>query len=140
MFVTYRGSLFSILRWQWKDRWWEGRKLWGRLVNLSRHFATQVQSYLAGEPVSVRHELVRRHIAYVHVLRCLLRGQNPLEDDEVIALINEVGRVLETPFTMFWPTLPLSALSRTIEIDLRQRIGDTDLPLALQPDARGILM
>src|SRR5690606_27206549 len=28
------------------DRWWEGRKLWGRLVNSSRMFATQVLSYL----------------------------------------------------------------------------------------------
>ena len=27
------------------DRWWEGRRLWGQLVNTSRHFTTQVLSY-----------------------------------------------------------------------------------------------
>jgi len=55
-------------------------------------------------------------------------------------LINEVGRVLEDPFTMFWPALPLSALATTIEINLRQRLGETGLPGLPKPDARGILM
>jgi putative membrane protein len=50
-----------------------------------------------------------------------------------------VGRVLEDPFTMFWPALPLSALSKTIEINLRQRLGETGLP-ALPKPVDGILM
>ncbi|HOY13397.1 MAG TPA: bestrophin family ion channel [Saprospiraceae bacterium] len=28
------------------DRWWEGRKLWGTLVNISRNFAIKVNNYL----------------------------------------------------------------------------------------------
>ena len=43
-------------------------------------------------------------------------------------LINEVGRILENPFTMFWPALPLSAMSLTIERNLRQALGETDIP------------
>ena len=314
MFVTFRGSVWGLLRWQWKaavlftvastavvlldlyvghhvehvhlpvtpvavvggaigifvsfrtnsayDRWWEGRKLWGRLINSSRHFATQVLAYLpapthGGEhqpplPSELQQTLVRRHIAYVHALRVLLRSESLADDagfrafvpereaertiaesnpthallhtqmralvteadagrvdalrlqsfDETIralldiqggcerikktpfppsyrfiadrliqayafmlplglvgtienswvtipltvlvclsfALISEVGRVLEDPFTNFWPALPLSALSKTIEINLRQRLGDADLPALPQPDARGILM
>lgn len=300
MFVDYRGSLFGLLRWQWKpvtifvttavaivlldrvghleqiripplplgvvggaigifvsfrtnsayDRWWEGRKLWGKLVNLSRHFGSQVGGYLADEAPELRQTLVRRHIAYVHTLRCLLRDQDPLADPDVLAflpeedhamvagqsnmthvllhrqlevlvgladagrlesrrlqsfddtlrglldvqggceriqktpfprgygfiaerlilsygvllplglvaklgwlavpmsllvnlaftLINEVGRVLETPFTMFWPALPLSALSKTIEINLRERLGERDVGPLPRPDANGILM
>jgi putative membrane protein len=231
------------------DRWWEGRKLWGQLINSSRHFATQVLCYL---PSELHGTLVRRHIAYVHALRVLLREQKLVDDPEFLAqlpreeaervmaesnpthallhaqmqvlasenragrldsyqlqsldltirtlldvqggcerikktpfprsygfiadrlthaygvllplglvtglnndwvaipltilvclsftLISEVGRILEDPFTMFWPALPLSALATTIEINLRQRLGDTDLPAARQPDARGILM
>jgi len=232
------------------DRWWEGRRLWGGLVNLSRHFATQVLVYLPESALDTRRDLVRRHIAYVHVLRCSLRGQDPRADarvaefmdsddartlrgssnlgwallhrqHEVLAilaregvleerrlqsldetlrllldvqggceriqktpfphgygfiaerliwaygvllplgmveslgwlsvplsvlvclsfqLIAEVGRVLENPFTMFWPALPLSALSTTIEINLRERLGETDLPPLPRPDAKGILM
>lgn len=237
------------------DRWWEGRKLWGKMINSSRHWATQVMAYLpdgdGGAVTAHQRSLIRRHIAYVHVLRCLLRRQDPFEDDEVrasldddvdalreesnlthalltlqleeatslsheahfdefrlsnldltirafldiqggcerikktpmprgygfiadrlvlffsllfpmsivhelhwatipitllvcmaFALISEAGRVLEDPFTMFWNGLPLSAISRTIEVNLRQRLGEAraELPPLLQPDERGILM
>jgi putative membrane protein len=55
-------------------------------------------------------------------------------------LISEVGRVLEDPFTLFWPALPLFALSKTIELNLRDMVGERDLPPGPVPDARGILM
>ncbi len=231
------------------DRWWEGRRLWGQLVNSSRHFTTQVLSYVVRDQEAQR-SLVLRHIGYVHVLRCALRNQDPFEDADVrrfvdetereelrresnpnhallqkqsealvrlsdrddldafrlqsldrtlatlldvqggcerikrtpfppgygflamrliqlyslllpmalvdqlgwIAVpvtlavclgftsISEVGRVLEDPFTMFWPALPLSALSTTIEINLRQRLGESDVPPMPKPNERGILM
>ncbi len=303
MFVTYRGSLFGLLRWQWRgllffggaaalvvladrvlgwhwfelgtlplavmggaigifvsfrtnsgyDRWWEGRRLWGQLVNTSRHFCTQVLAFVDRDrPGANEHAtaLVRGHIAYVHVLRCALRGQSPWDDHDVacwltadeietlrgqtspnhallhrqaetlvhlnnsgaldhyrlqlldrsiallldvqggcerikktpfppgygfvaerliqaygvllpmglvdtlgwvavpvavllcmgFTLISEVGRVLEDPFTMFWPALPLAALATTIELNLRQRLGETDVGPLPQVDARGILM
>lgn len=28
------------------DRWWEARKVWGAIVNVSRNFGTQVVSYI----------------------------------------------------------------------------------------------
>jgi putative membrane protein len=56
------------------------------------------------------------------------------------SLISEAGRVLEDPFTMFWNGLPLGAMSKTIEINLRQRLGDEDVPAQPTPDANGILM
>lgn len=68
------------------DRWWEGRKLWGSLVNASRHFASQVIAYTEqspGEVTELQDRLVRRHIAYVHVLRCLLRKQAIFTDEDV---------------------------------------------------------
>ena len=43
-------------------------------------------------------------------------------------LINEVGRVLENPFTTNWPALALSAMSLTIERNIRQALGETELP------------
>lgn len=233
------------------DRWWEGRKLWGRLINTSRHFGTQVMSYVpAGDGSARRRALIRRHIAYVHVLRCALRQQAPLLDADVaaylsdeerealgarsninhallvsqsqtltrmadeeaiderrlqsfdeslrhlldiqggcerikktpfprgymfiadrlvlyyaflfplalvehlgwftvpinllvvmsFALISEVGRVLEDPFTMFFNGLPLMAMSKTIERNLLEALGEEDLPEIPGVDARGILM
>ncbi len=230
------------------DRWWEGRKLWGRLINTSRHWASQVVSYVPDGPD--RTAMVERHIAYVHLLRVLLRKQAPLDDDAVVRwlddeehrvlptqtnqthyllarqleqcvglqrsgqitelqlhtmdeslrhlldiqggcerikktplppgygfiaetlirafailfpfamveqlsvlavpltvlvclaflLISEAGRVLEDPFTMFWNGLPLTDMSDTIEHNLRNRLGETELPKLPGPDANGVLM
>jgi putative membrane protein len=236
------------------DRWWEGRKLWGRLINSSRHLCNQILSYAprdpGGAPSALQRALITRHIAYVNVLRLSLRAQDPWRDEDLLrhlqpeelaalpaesnpahallhaqaeqlaaaargglindfqlqklddtlaslldiqggcerikktpiprgygfiaerliltygllfpwvliqdmrwgvipanvlvglcfALISEAGRVLEDPFTMFWNGLPLSSISRMIEVNLRQRLGDKDLPPQLGVDERGILM
>ena len=229
------------------DRWWEGRKLWGQLVNSSRHLTSQALCYLPPEVAAL---IVRRHAAYVHLLRCVLRQQDPWSDEHIVrlvdadtraalaresspthallfrqlaevsalaaagslderrlqsfdgtlatlldvqggcerikktpmprsygliaerlitvygalfplslaeelgwgliplnllvclsfALISEVGRVLEDPFTMFYNGLPLSALSLTIENNIRQRLGDEDIPPVPGENPPGILM
>lgn len=71
------------------SRWWEGRILWGAMVNVSRSFARTVLAYLPDTPEAraMGVTLVKRHIAYVHALRCQLRRQDPAPD---------VRRVLET--------------------------------------------
>lgn len=245
IFVSFRTN-------QAYGRWWEGRQLWGRLINASRTFASQVLSYFPadGEGRALAETMVRRQVAYVHALRVLLRGQDLATDTDVtellgaddregfvqdsnptyllahkniealavaarreyvtsmqmlaidetlrtildvqggcerikrtpmprgyafiasrvlaafalslpfalvdelgwfvvpvttvvclaFALISEAGRVLEDPFTLFWNALPLMALSRTIEVNLRQRLGDTALPAIPGPDVNGVLM
>jgi len=232
------------------DRWWEGRKLWGQLVNSSRHFCAQTVAYLPAESLrSACRELVLHQILYVHALRCELRGE-PVDQDADVArmagecseridvsqpaltarllrgqlrdvaslaadgsldarklqsfdttlatlldvqggcerirntplppmyarisellirtyavllplaivddlrwlaipvsivvclafkLISEVGRILEDPFTRGRDALPLHALSRTIERNLRDAIGDTQPPPA-EPDNDGVLL
>lgn len=64
------------------QRWWEGRILWGAMVNVSRSFARVVQAYLPATPdgMALRTTLIERHIAYVHALRCQLRRQDPAPD------------------------------------------------------------
>jgi putative membrane protein len=74
------------------DRWWEARSLWGSLVNTARTFARQVLTLVdevPGEDVRDDHgvlvsrrTLVELQIAYVHVLRCHLRRQNPFPELE----------------------------------------------------------
>lgn len=90
------------------DRFWEGRKLWGRLVNVSRSFTRQIQMMVGptpGEPAdaaertAVHHELVHRIVGYVHVFRHHLRDEPELSDvtphlpdDEVQGLALESNR------------------------------------------------
>lgn len=64
------------------DRWWEGRKLWGRIVNASRHFSDQVRHYLDEADAEEAEGVVMRHLAWVHALRCQLRGEDALRDPD----------------------------------------------------------
>lgn len=230
------------------DRFWEGRKLWGSLVNASRNLARQSRLYLrpapgedtAAIPAAAR-AVVHRTIAFVHALRMHLRGgidwqelsrylpepeiehlkqhQNvpneilagtsrvlgaahaagqvhdyhlPALDQTVAQLtdiqggcerirntpipfsytvlihrsvaiycfglpfglvdaignwtpvvavivayaflgLDAVGDEIEEPFGTDPNDLPLSTLSRTIEINLRQSLGETELPRAFEP-------
>jgi putative membrane protein len=229
------------------DRYWEGRKLWGGVVNSSRSFGRQVTSLIVApaaelaELTALRARLVRRQIAWAHALRAALRGD--AVDDEQSALLAEperlaskaaanqpvalmqahahdlaaaaargwlsdhrlvtldatltdltalqggcerirktpiplayrfftatfvrvfcvllpfalvdqlglatvaaslavtfvfivldrIGAIVEDPFSNGINGLPLSAICRTIEIDLRSQLGETDLPAALTP-------
>ena len=45
-----------------------------------------------------------------------------------------VGDASEDPFENFINDVPMTALCRTIEIDLRQMLGETDVPSALEPE------
>lgn len=47
--------------------------------------------------------------------------------------IDTVGDEIEQPFGTDPNDLPLSAISRTIEVNLRQRLGETELPPLLRP-------
>ena len=62
------------------DRWWEGRKQWGALVNSTRHFAYQLAALLPGEEYADnRAALTRLIVAYPSALRHHLRRQDPAE-------------------------------------------------------------
>lgn len=52
----------------------------------------------------------------------------------VFAIIGKVGEVNENPFENQITDVPLSALCNTIERDLREMLGETDLPEKLEPE------
>lgn len=62
------------------DRYWEGRKQWGALVNLSRVVARQCLTLIdphlpyARDPGDLRARMVRRAIAFSYALKHRLRG------------------------------------------------------------------
>ncbi|HEX8485796.1 bestrophin family protein [Sphingomonas sp.] len=69
------------------QRWWEGRTLWGAMINASRSLARAARNFL---PQPQAHDLKRtivlRQIAYVNALRCQLRRQ-PV-DAEVLRFLS----------------------------------------------------
>ena len=75
------------------ERWWEGRTLWGAMINASRSFAREVRSFLPAEEAhDLRRTLILRHAAYVNALRCQLRKQ-PVDGEVLRFLSDEEAKV-----------------------------------------------
>ncbi len=232
------------------DRWWEARKIWGKLINDSRHFSLKVISFLSNqwneelskeEIESAQKRLIYRHIAFVWSVNKHLRKTewkktvapfipsqefNELKEDQhiplallknqvldlkslyekkyfedfrhlsfdtimenfndalgkserikntvfpmqynwymqyaiwvfltmlpfslagsvglwflpfsfligyVFILLEYLGRHIENPFENHPNDTPIDALSRTIEINLKEVLGETDLPPKIEP-------
>jgi putative membrane protein len=69
------------------SRWWEGRTLWGAIVNNSRSWARQVTTVMrpctdaeVTELKAMQRQLVYHQIAFVHALRQHLRRLAPWEE------------------------------------------------------------
>ncbi|WP_419827502.1 bestrophin family protein [Sphingomonas sp.] len=65
------------------QRWWEGRVLWGAMINASRSLARVAVNFLPRDGDASRdltRTIVLRQIAYVHALRRALRRQPSDED------------------------------------------------------------
>lgn len=92
VYLTFRNSAAY-------GRWWEGRILWGAMVNYSRSFARETKMLLGPERAELARLLVYRHIAYVQALRLHLRRQSPWEElaprlpAEELARLREVANV-----------------------------------------------
>ncbi|MFK7949716.1 MAG: bestrophin family protein [Saprospiraceae bacterium] len=79
------------------DRWWEARKIWGGIVNTSRTFGIQVQTYINENTVKPEYlseiknlhtSLVYRHLAYINALRLNLREQHDKYQPELKELLS----------------------------------------------------
>ncbi|SEN07979.1 putative membrane protein [Sphingomonas gellani] len=69
------------------QRWWEGRVLWGAMINASRSIARSARNFLPEEALDLKRTIVLRQIAYVQTLRCQLRRQP--HDQEVLRFLSK---------------------------------------------------
>ncbi len=75
------------------DRWWEARKIWGTIVNESRTFTLQLQSFITqGNDHAIR-QMALRHIAWCFCLGQSLRGLDPLENLEKYISEDELKKI-----------------------------------------------
>jgi putative membrane protein len=142
------------------DRFWEGRRLWGSLVNTSRSLTRQVLTLVgprdqagAEEVHAFQKEIVYRLIAYVHAFRLHLRDETHLDElltflpaGEVEALRSEINRPtailqrigdrLREAWKKGWihsvhlPVLELSLVALTDIQGGCERIKSTPIPLS----------
>jgi len=83
------------------DRWWEARKIWGSIVNESRSFVLQLQSFVDKNKKDEIREMAFRQIAWCYSLGQSLRGLNPTEHlenliskDDLISLEKHANKPL----------------------------------------------
>lgn len=83
------------------DRWWEARKVWGMVVNLSRSWARQWLYYTSeGQSLplerlnELRKRCIHRQIAFVFALKESLRGLNAVKYRKYLSA-EEADRVAE---------------------------------------------
>lgn len=79
------------------DRFWEGRKLWGTLVWLSRNIARQVLT-LPNVSMAEKQAFIRHQIAFVHSLRQQLRGEDNTENLQRLLTVEEQQAVVGQNF------------------------------------------
>lgn len=140
------------------SRWWEGRTLWGTIVNNSRGFARQViaapysgdaSQLLAFNTLNTR--IVHYQIAWVHALRQHLRGLAPWDElvrilpaEDVdslrnqknvpVALQQRMGEMIAESRQQGWiDAMTWQALDRTLDdlVDAQggcERIKNTPMP------------
>jgi ion channel-forming bestrophin family protein len=85
------------------DRWWEARQIWGAMINYSRAWGRQVETFLYAsngssdeELIKIKKELVYRHIAFVHALRVFLRGSQSFAHEqtkEIFTTRNDIEEI-----------------------------------------------
>ena len=79
------------------DRFWEGRKLWGTLVWLSRNIARQVLT-LPNVSMAEKQAFIRHQIAFVHSLRQQLRSEDNTANLQRLSTVEEQQAVVGQNF------------------------------------------
>ena len=79
------------------DRFWEGRKLWGTLVWLSRNIARQVMT-LPNVSMAEKQAFIRHQIAFVHSLRQQLRSEDNTANLQRLLTVEEQQAVVGQNF------------------------------------------
>ena len=108
------------------DRWWEARKIWGAIVNESRSFTLQLQSFIArGNDEDIK-KLAFRHIAWCYSLGQSLRGLDPLKNLEKYLSEEDLEKIKKhnnKPLALLQlNTLQIAELKNKGEMDIHSQI------------------
>jgi putative membrane protein len=81
------------------DRWWEGRRLWGGLVNSTRNFALKLNAYISKEDHETRDWFARMIPNFVFAMRDHLRSGVQIEQLDPIddKFLNELKKYKHKP-------------------------------------------
>jgi ion channel-forming bestrophin family protein len=117
------------------ERWWEGRKLWGDIVNRSRNLAVAALSYGPDDP-AWREQIVRRTAAFAHAARQSLRGERTMDDLRRVLGHSEAEQVAAAAHM---PSAVAGLIGESLR-DARDRLGlDGFTLLRIDPERAGLI-
>jgi putative membrane protein len=117
------------------ERWWEGRRLWGDIVNRSRNLAVAALSYGPDDP-AWRDQIVRRSAAFSHAARQSLRGDHTPEDLSRVLGRTEAEQVVAAEHM---PSAVAGLIGESLR-DARDRLGlDGFALLRLDPERAALI-
>ncbi len=76
------------------DRFWEGRKLWGSIVNECRNLGRQSQALIAPSHPGLHSALLQKTIAFPYACMHLLRGASPPGQHPPLAIAIQLTELL----------------------------------------------
>lgn len=89
------------------DRFWEGRKAWGSLINESRNIGRQSQIFLAQDPELFRRTIIWT-VVFSHALMNRLRGSENLGSAESLLSVEERELVTKSKHYSFACSIQIS--------------------------------
>jgi putative membrane protein len=127
---TFLGTAISILLSfklsQSYDRWWEARKIWGTIVNESRSFTLQLQSFITDDNDNALKQIAFRQIAWCFCLGQSLRGLDPVANLEKYISEEDIKKITShsnKPLALLQlNTLQIAALKNNGKIDIFSQI------------------
>lgn len=81
------------------DRWWEGRRMWGGLVNSTRNFALKLNAYISKKDHDEREWYARMILNFVYAMKEHLRQGVQIVELEPVSdsFLNELKKVKHKP-------------------------------------------
>ncbi len=115
------------------DRWWEGRKLWGKLVNDSRNFVIKINSILPENDVKNRTQIAKYLRFFPHFLA------NHLSKESTRLVLDEDFSDLQKELQHHPPAELVFLLTKKLyQLKKENRISDTEM-LFLDTQLSGFL-
>lgn len=134
--AAYIGAVFGLLLVfrtnSAYERWWEGRRLWGQLVNDSRNLALKIHTYTK-VPVIERILLAEQVVSFAYALKHHLRDTRPAKDLPGLKPLSKLAPNAHLP-----SQVALSILSTIGSWHSRGIVSETML-LVLDPHARAFM-
>ena len=96
------------------DRWWEGRKLWGAIVNQSRNLALVVKAYTDSKNETSQ-TLLQWIAVWPYAMRDSLRNDRDLDGVEALIGPDETRRLRESPHMPMYVAFKIASLLQSLK-------------------------